>query len=167
MVVPRRGPLQVVPLGPAPWVGSSLLILLLSPLATAPTAVVSPTVPVFGSTSAPVGLMVAVKPDDGGDESSVDKFWWYGDDEGVDYKFYRSVFNSFLSCSCILTESVPTFASSFGLVRCGSLSISTTSGDDIVLPLDLVSSLFQAIAPAGDLNHLVVEDMALLLRTWA
>ncbi len=37
-------------------------------------------------------------------------------------------------------------------------SISTTSGDDIVLPLDLVSSLLGAVSPT-DLNRLVVADM--------
>ncbi len=40
----------------------------------APAAVVSPLVPVSGSTSAPAGLTVAVEPDDGGDESSADAF---------------------------------------------------------------------------------------------
>ncbi len=53
-----------------------------SPLVAAPAAVVSPLVPVSGSTSTPTGLMAAVKPDDGGDESSADKFQWYGDDKG-------------------------------------------------------------------------------------
>jgi hypothetical protein len=45
-----------------------------SPPAAAPAAVVSPPVPVSGSTSTPAGLTAAVKPDDGGDESSADKF---------------------------------------------------------------------------------------------
>ncbi len=44
------------------------------PPVAAPAAVVSPPVPVSGSTSAPAGLMAAVEPEDGGDESSVDKF---------------------------------------------------------------------------------------------
>jgi hypothetical protein len=45
-----------------------------SPLAAAPTAVVSPPVPVSGSTSTPTGLTAAVEPDNGGDKSSADKF---------------------------------------------------------------------------------------------
>ncbi len=45
-----------------------------SPLAAAPTAVVSPPVPVSGSTSAPAGLTAVVETDDGGDKSSADKF---------------------------------------------------------------------------------------------
>ncbi len=45
-----------------------------SPPAAAPAAVLSPLVPVFGSTSAPAGLTAAVEPDNGRDESSADKF---------------------------------------------------------------------------------------------
>ncbi len=45
-----------------------------SPPAAAPAAVVSPPVPVSGSTSAPAGLTAAVEPEDGGDKSSADKF---------------------------------------------------------------------------------------------
>jgi hypothetical protein len=45
-----------------------------SPPAAAPAAIVSPPVPVSGSTSAPAGLTAAVKPDNGGDKSSADKF---------------------------------------------------------------------------------------------
>ncbi len=45
-----------------------------SPPAATPTGVVSPPVPVSGSTSAPAGLTVAVEPDNGGDKSSADEF---------------------------------------------------------------------------------------------
>jgi hypothetical protein len=45
-----------------------------SPPAAAPAAVVSPPVPVSGSTSAPAGLMAAVEQDNDGDKSSADKF---------------------------------------------------------------------------------------------
>jgi hypothetical protein len=45
-----------------------------SPPAAVPAVVVSPLVPVSGSTSTPAGLTAAVEPDDGGDESSADKF---------------------------------------------------------------------------------------------
>jgi hypothetical protein len=45
-----------------------------SPLAAAPTAVVSPPVPNSGSTFTPAGLTVAVEPDNGGDESLTDNF---------------------------------------------------------------------------------------------
>jgi hypothetical protein len=45
-----------------------------SPPAAAPAAVVSPPVPVSGSTSAPTGLTAAVELDDGRDESSADEF---------------------------------------------------------------------------------------------
>jgi hypothetical protein len=128
-----------------------------SPPVAAPAAVVSPPVPVSGSTSAPAGLTVAVKPNNGRDKSSADKFRWYGDDKGVNYKPNGSVSDYVPSCSCVSTESVPSLASSVGLVRCGFSSISTTSNDDIVLPLDLVSSLLRAVSPT-DLNRLVVAD---------
>jgi hypothetical protein len=128
-----------------------------SPPVAAPAAVVPPPVPVSGSTSAPAGLTVAVKLDNGGDESSADKFLWYGDDKGVDYKPNGSVSNYVPLYSCVLTKSVPPLASSVGLVRCGLSSVSTTSGDDIVLPTDLVSSLLWAVSPT-DLNRLVVAD---------
>jgi hypothetical protein len=119
--------------------------------------VVSPLVPVSGSTSALAGLAAAVEPDDGGDESSADEFQWYGDDKGVDYKLNGSVSDYIPLCSRVSTESVPPLASSVGLVRCGLSSISTTSGDDIILPSDLVSSLLRAFSPT-DLNCLVVTD---------
>jgi hypothetical protein len=45
-----------------------------SPPVAVPAVVVSPPVPVSGSTSAPAGLTAAVEPDDGGDESSADEF---------------------------------------------------------------------------------------------
>jgi hypothetical protein len=80
-----------------------------------------------------------------------------GDDEGVNYKPNGSVSNYIPLCSRVLTESVPPLASSIGSVRCDSLSVSTTSGDDIVLPSDLISSLLRAVSPT-DLNCLIVVD---------
>jgi hypothetical protein len=101
--------------------------------------------------------MAAVEPDNGGDKSSVDDFWWYGDDDGADYEPNGSVSNYFPLCSRVLSESVPPLASHAGLVMCGSSSDSATSGDVIVLPQDLVSSLLRAISPT-DWHCLVVAD---------
>ena len=72
-----------------------------------------------GSTSAPAGLTAVVEPDNGGDKISADKFRWYGDDEGVDYKPKGSVSDYVPSCSRVSTESVPPLASFVGSVRCG------------------------------------------------
>jgi hypothetical protein len=129
-----------------------------SPPAAAPAAVVSPLVPNSGSTSAPTGLTAAVEPDNGRDESPANNFWWYGDDDGANYKPNGSVSNYFPLCSQVSSESVPPLAFHVGLVMCGSSSDSTTLGDDIVIPQDLVSSLLCAISPA-DLHRLVVADM--------
>jgi hypothetical protein len=129
-----------------------------SPPAAVPAAVVSPPVPNSGSTSAPAGLTAAVKPDNGRDESLADNFWWYGDDDGANYKPNRLVSNYFLLCSRVSSESVPLLASHVGSVMCGSSSNSVTSDDDIILSRDLVSSLIRAISPA-DLHCLVVADM--------
>ena len=68
------------------------------------------------------------------------------------------VSNYFPSCSRVSSESVPPLASHVGLVVCGLSSNSATSGDDIVLPQDLVSSLLRAVSPA-DLHCLVMGNM--------
>jgi hypothetical protein len=128
-----------------------------SPPAAAPTVVVSPPIPNSGSTSTPAGLTAAVEPDNGGDKSLADDFEWYGDDDGADYKSNGSVSNYFLLCSRFLSESVPPLASPVGLVMCSSSSDSAASGDDIVLPQDLVSSLLHAVTPA-DWHRLIVAD---------
>jgi hypothetical protein len=128
-----------------------------SPPAAAPTVVVSPPVLDSGSTSASAELMVAVEPDNDRDKSLVDDFWWYGDDDGADYKPNGLVSNYFLLCFQVSSKSVPALASHVGSVMCGLSSDSATLGDDIVLPPDLVSSLLCAISPA-DLHHLVMGD---------
>jgi hypothetical protein len=84
-----------------------------------------------------------------GDEDSADDFRWYGDDEGATYKPNGSVSIYFPSCSRVSTESV-------------SPSISISTGDDIVLPPDLVSSLLRAISPADLLWSL--SDLGTLSR---
>ena len=129
-----------------------------APPAAAPAAVSPPpAVPDSGSASAPAGLTAAVEPDEVGDEDSADDFRWYGDDDGADYKPNGSVSAYFPSCSRVSVESPPPLASPFGSVQCGDPSASTVSGDDIVLPSDLVSSLLRAVSP-GDSLRLVVAD---------
>ncbi len=117
-----------------------------------------PTAPASGFAFAPAGLTAAVDPDEVGDEDSADDFCWYGDDDGDDSKPNGSVSAYFPSCSRVSTESVPPLASSVGSVKCGISSDSAASGDDIVLPSELVSSLLRAVSPA-DLHSLVVADM--------
>ena len=70
-----------------------------TPPAAAPAAVNPPPATDSGSDSAPSGLTAAVVPEKVGDEDSADDFWWYGDDEGANYKPNGSVSIYFPSCS--------------------------------------------------------------------
>jgi hypothetical protein len=101
--------------------------------------------------------MAAFEPEDVGDEDSADNFHWYGDDEGVDYKPNGSVSAYFPVCFRVSTKSVSPLASSVGSGKCGSSSVSMGTGDDNVLPPDLVSSLLRAVSPA-DWHCLVAAD---------
>jgi len=129
-----------------------------TPPAAVPAAVCPPpAAPALGSASAPAGLTAAIEPDEVSDEDSADDFHWYGDDNGDDYKPNGSVSPYFPSCSRVSTESFPPLASSVGSVKCGISSDSVASGDDIVLPSELVSSLLRAVPPAV-LHSLIVAD---------
>ena len=129
-----------------------------TPPAAAPAAVSPPpAASESGSASVPAGLTAAVEPDNVGDEDSADDFCWYGDDNGAEYKPNGSVTAYFPSCSRVLLESVPPWSSLVGSFKCGISSDSAVSGDDIVLPSELVSSLLRAVSPA-DSHSLVVAD---------
>jgi hypothetical protein len=129
-----------------------------TPPGAAPAAVCPPpAAPDLGSASAPAGLTTAVESDGVGGEDSVDDFRWYRDDNGEDYKPNGSVSAYFLSCSRVSIESVPPLSSSIGSFTCGLSLDSAASGEDIVLPSELVSSHLQAASPA-DSHSLIVAD---------
>jgi hypothetical protein len=126
-----------------------------------------------GSSSAPAGFTAAVEENTAEDESSLDSFRWYGDEDGVDFKANRPVTNYVPphnlchslnplgpSCSQVSLESAAPVASHTGsFIRCLPSDMSATP-DTIILPPGLVSMLLKAISPEalGAALCMVVAD---------
>ncbi len=129
-----------------------------------PTLVGSPPVPAPNSTSALMGLMVAVIENIEGDNSLTNSFRWYGDKDGMEFKVNAAIFDylclqTLPSCCCAsITTNAPW--SSLSVLTSSTSSLDLFGKTVIKLPSRLVLALLKAVPSEilGAALKLVVAD---------